>query len=395
MKKKFIAIILMLFCVTAFLDFPFATVSAKKSTEQQLEEKKQQIENKESDLQDASSEADQLQSEIDDYESKISDLNKKIKTQETKRDKVEKQLEEAQKKLDEAKEKKEKYEEIFAQRMEVMYMYGGSGYLDVIFSSSGLSDLISNISNYKELVTYDQNIISNLQQAEAEIATQTKKIENDKKELDTIIAGLEADKEELNVLTEAKKYQLTDTNESIEAIEEQLDILEKEAIELNDKLYEENIKNGNYSSGNAYYGRGRTAVVNAAKAQIGNYNGDKFWSWYGFNYRVSWCACFVSWCANEAGYIKAGVIPKFSYVDNGANWFRARGRWKGRSYTPSPGDIIFFDWDGNGVGNHVGIVEYVSGGTVHTIEGNTSNMCARRSYSIGSWSIMGYGVPNY
>ena len=43
-----------------------------------------------------------------------------------------------------------------------------------------------------------------------------------------------------------------------------------------------------------------------------------------------------------------------------------------------------------GVGNHVGIVEYVSGGTVHTIEGNTSNMCARRSYSIGSWNIMGY-----
>ncbi len=352
MKKKIIAIILMFFCVTAFLDFPFATVSAKKSTEQQLEEKKEQIENKESDLKDASSEADQLQSEIDDYESKISELKKKIKTQESKRDKVEKQLEEAQKKLDEAKEKKEKYEEIFAERMEVMYMYGGSGYLDVIFSSSGLSDLISNISNYKELVTYDQNIINNLQQAEAEIATQTKKIEDDKKELDTIIAGLETDNEE-------------------------------------------NIKNGNYSNGNAYYGRGRTAVVKAAKAQIGNYNGEKFWSWYGFNYRVSWCACFVSWCANEAGYIKAGVIPKFSYVDNGANWFKARGRWKGRSYKPSPGDIIFFDWDGNGVGNHVGIVEYVSGGTVHTIEGNTSNMCARRSYSIGSWSIMGYGVPNY
>lgn len=395
MKKKIIAIILLFFCVTVFLDFPFQTVDAKKSTEQQLNDKKKEIESKESDLKDASNEADDLQSEIDGYESKISKLNESIKKQESKRTKVEKQLKESQEKLDEAKEKKEKYEKIFAERMQVMYMYGGTGYLDVIFSSSGISDLISNISNYKDLVTYDQNIINNLQQAEAEIATQTEKIAADKKELDTIIKDLEADKEDLNVLVEAKNYQLTDTNESIDAIKDQLDILEKEAIELNDKLYEENIKKGNYSSGNAYYGRGRTAVVNAAKGQIGNYNGDKFWSWYGFSYRVSWCACFVSWCANEAGYIRAGVIPKFSYVDNGANWFKARGRWKSRSYTPSPGDIIFFDWDGNGVGNHVGIVEYVSGGTVHTIEGNTSNMCARRSYSIGSWNIMGYGVPNY
>lgn len=395
MKKKIIAVVLLMFCLTAFLDFPFATVNATKSTEEQLEEKKQQIENKESDLKDASDEADSLQNEINDYQDRIDQLNKKISSSEKERDKIQKQLDKAQKELDKAKKEKEKYEEIFGERMQVMYMYGGSGYLDVIFSSSGLSDLISNISNYKDLVTYDQSIIEKLQSVENEIQEKTDKIAKDKKELDTVISNLAEDKKDLNVLKQAKKYELEDANNSIDEIQDELDIIEQEAIELSDKLYEENIKKGNYSSGNAYYGRGRTAVVKAAKAQIGNYNGEKFWSWYGFSYRVSWCACFVSWCANEAGYIRAGVIPKFSYVDNGANWFKARGRWKSRSYTPSPGDIIFFDWDGNGVGNHVGIVEYVSGGTVHTIEGNTSNMCARRSYSIGSWNIMGYGVPNY
>lgn len=394
MKKKYIAIILLFFCFVSCFNFP-VSVEAKKTTQQKLDETKEKIENKTDDLQNASGDADKLAEQIDSYDSQISELNKKINTQEKKRDKIQKQLDEAQEELDKAKEDKEKYEEIFAQRMEVMYMYGGSGYLDVIFSSKGLSDLISNISNYKDLVTYDQSIIEKLQTIENKIKQKTDEIAQDKKELDAVIGELEEDKEEINLLKQAKEYQLEDTNANIKAIKEQIDILEKEAYELNDKLYEENIKNGNYSSGNAYYGAGRSAIVKVAQAQIGNYNGNKFWSWYGFSYRTAWCACFVSWCANETGNIRAGVIPKFSYVDNGANWFRARGRFKGRNYTPSPGDIIFFDWDGNGVGNHVGIVEYVSGGTVHTIEGNTSNMCARRSYSIGSWSIMGYGVPNY
>ena len=79
------------------------------------------------------------------------------------------------------------------------------------------------------------------------------------------------------------------------------------------------------------------------------------------------CACFVSWCAEQCGYLDAGILPKFSYCDSGIAWFQERGQWQGRGYVPSPGDIIFFDYDHNGSANHVGIVESCDGSTVYTI----------------------------
>lgn len=142
-------------------------------------------------------------------------------------------------------------------------------------------------------------------------------------------------------------------------------------------------------------GIGSTDIVKVAGTQIGNWNGRKFWSWYGFGSRQPWCACFVSWCANQCGYIKAGVIPKFALVTDGINWFKKKGQWRSRKYKPRPGDIIFFDWYGNGTRDHVGIVESCDGRYVHTIEGNSSNLCRRKTYPVGWYEIYGYGVPKY
>ncbi|MDR1357761.1 MAG: CHAP domain-containing protein [Coriobacteriales bacterium] len=136
-------------------------------------------------------------------------------------------------------------------------------------------------------------------------------------------------------------------------------------------------------------------IVEVALSQLGNPGGAHYWSWYGFSNRVEWCACFVSWCANECGYIEAGSIPRFSWVPSGVQWFRDAGRFQERGYSPQPGDIIFFDWQGDGESDHVGIVEYVEGGYVHTIEGNSSNTVNRRSYGINSSVIFGYGTLNY
>lgn len=88
-------------------------------------------------------------------------------------------------------------------------------------------------------------------------------------------------------------------------------------------------------------GTGDGEIVTVALSQIGNVGGEPYWSWYGFNFRVEWCACFVSWCANECGYIDAGVIPKFAGCVWGVEWFRDRGLWQDRNYEPRPGDIIF------------------------------------------------------
>ena len=143
-------------------------------------------------------------------------------------------------------------------------------------------------------------------------------------------------------------------------------------------------------------------IVAVALSQVGNVGGQPYWSWYGFNSRVEWCACFVSWCANECGYIDAGVIPKFAGCVGGSNWFKARGQWQDGSYEPRPGDLVFFDWDNKGssgpqddVPDHVGIVERVENGVVYTVEGNTSDSCRQRSYNVGHYEIWGYGCPVY
>lgn len=140
-------------------------------------------------------------------------------------------------------------------------------------------------------------------------------------------------------------------------------------------------------------------IVAVALSQVGNVGGEPYWSWYGFGSRVEWCACFVSWCANECGYIDADVIPKFAGCINGVNWFKERGQWADNSTEPAPGMIIFFDWDDDegqdGCADHVGIVEKVENGRVYTIEGNTSDSCQERNYSLGNRQILGYGIPTY
>ena len=140
-------------------------------------------------------------------------------------------------------------------------------------------------------------------------------------------------------------------------------------------------------------------IVTVALSQVGNIGGEPYWSWYGFGSRVEWCACFVSWCANECGYIEAGVIPKFAAcASQGVPWFQERGLWQDNSYEPRPGDIIFFDLDDggqDGQSDHVGIVEKVENGRVYTVEGNSGDSVRQNSYPIGYYEIYGYGTPAY
>ena len=140
-------------------------------------------------------------------------------------------------------------------------------------------------------------------------------------------------------------------------------------------------------------------IVTVALSQVGNIGGEPYWSWYGFGSRVEWCACFVSWCANECGYIEAGVIPKFAAcASQGVPWFQSHGLWQDNSYEPRPGDIIFFDWDDggqDGQSDHVGIVEKVENGRVYTVEGNSGDSVRQNSYPIGYYEIYGYGTPAY
>ena len=138
---------------------------------------------------------------------------------------------------------------------------------------------------------------------------------------------------------------------------------------------------------------GNTAVVDLAKRQVGNVGGRPFWSWYGFNSRVEWCACFVSWCYGQAGLSE----PRFAGCQSqGVPWFQSRGQWGARGYANiAPGDAIFFDWDGDGSADHVGLVIGTDGERVYTVEGNSGDACKIKSYPVNYSCIKGYGLMNW
>lgn len=137
---------------------------------------------------------------------------------------------------------------------------------------------------------------------------------------------------------------------------------------------------------------GNQAVVDIAQSQVGNVGGQPYWSWYGFESRVEWCACFVSWCFAQAGYSE----PRFSgCTSGGMAWYQYHGQWGDRNYSDiAPGDAIFFDWDNSGDADHVGIVVGTDGERVYTVEGNSGDACKIRSYPLGSSVIRGYGLMN-
>lgn len=153
----------------------------------------------------------------------------------------------------------------------------------------------------------------------------------------------------------------------------------------------------------------RSSVVSIASDEVG-YTGTSSYSKYGdwYGYQGGWCTTFVLWCFNKAGKqngvtLNGVIIPRGGNCSSMISWFKDKGRYYSPSkYAPKSGDLIFFDWTGSGTADHVGIVNYTSGTTVYTIEGNCSGKVKAREYTKkGSKpynnisSIIGYASPRF
>lgn len=142
---------------------------------------------------------------------------------------------------------------------------------------------------------------------------------------------------------------------------------------------------------------GGERIVQIALQEENNSSGAKYWRYVMGSQFVNgdvtpWCACFVSWCANEAGLIDSGIVPKAAAVRAYHRYYADKGRfhYASEGYTPQPGDFIVF-----GADTHIGIVQYVENGRVVTIEGNTSDAVHSRSYALNSSYVTGYCNPEY
>lgn len=123
---------------------------------------------------------------------------------------------------------------------------------------------------------------------------------------------------------------------------------------------------------------------------IGNYADHPGWNQY-----TPWCACFLSWGAEQQRDTINGAPPRFANVDEGMKGFKDSRMWREGGETPIPGDYVFFDWDGETDPDHVGAVLCVEGNFLYTIEGNSGGRVAVNCYPKNDPRIMGYGVLNW
>lgn len=139
--------------------------------------------------------------------------------------------------------------------------------------------------------------------------------------------------------------------------------------------------------------RGAPAIVDIAKQEVGVFGGDEYSGWLGYDYRIEWCAAFVSWCYGMAGK----NAPYFIACNSeGIAWFKQMGQWAEADFRDiAPGDAVFFDWDLNGMANHVGLVIGTDGKKLYTIEGNRSDSCRTFAYDLDDDRIFGYGLMEW
>ena len=247
-------------------------------------------------------------------------------------------------------------------------------------------ELISNMSKWEELLALYSAKISG-GEMKNEVITLTEERANILKSMFWQMNSITSSVDDKKMLT------IKISSKSLEEMMNLNNFTQEQRMQVNELL------DDNFSSvwNDVIYGKsiGNKDIVKIAESQIGNIGGQKFWQWYGFNSRVEWCAIFVSWVANEAGYLNT-AIPKFAQCHNqGIVWFQTMSLWHGRGFTPKSGDIIFFDWEQDGHSDHVGIVEKVSNGKVYTIEGNSNNRVQKQNYKLNSKVIYGYGTPQY
>ncbi len=269
-------------------------------------------------------------------------------------------------------------------------------------------EIKSNRAEWKDILSVYSVIVSNGDEATDVITLNDNKINQLKTifwEMNIINSNVKEEEKEIETIDENGNTKLVKVKRKVLYIDIQSKSVEEmiQRYNFNEQQLQQlaELQKDEYNSMWSYvlYGSstGSNKIVNVALAQVGNVGGQPFWSWYGFENRVEWCACFVSWCANECGYITAGTIPKFASCESeGVTWFKTCGLWKERGYTPKPGDIIFFDWANDEKADHVGIVEKTENERVYTIEGNSSgDTCKQKDYEKNSSVILGYGTPMY
>ena len=199
------------------------------------------------------------------------------------------------------------------------------------------SVFVTNGKEQSDVIMLNEQRVEKLKNVFWEMNTISSRVENVEKDIETV----DDEGNAVNVRVTRKVLYIDVTSKSVEEMAQIYNFNKKQRMQLAELQKEKynslwaKILNGTSSGSND--------IVQVALTQVGNIGGEPFWRWYGFSSRVEWCACFVSWCAEQCGYITSGIIPKFaSCHSEGISWFQTCGLWKERGYLPMPRRYYIF-----------------------------------------------------
>ena len=212
LKKAFVFVLI---CVCVVSIISIGGVTSAQTDEERLEELENEIENSENNAAAQEELLDILLSEIEALDVQINKTNVLIDDYSDQKEETERKLEAAQKELDEATANKLYYQKLFEERLSVMYMYGDSGYLDVLFGSTSVSDFISRIDMISSIVSYDREIATNLEIAENTIQEKKEEIEVENQKLSDILDNLKQQEANLETQRNQKNKKTANIEDNI------------------------------------------------------------------------------------------------------------------------------------------------------------------------------------
>lgn len=237
MKMSYMGKIISVFSIIAIL---FCSTVSWAVTSGELQKKEQNINNK---IEEAQDDLDEVNSNKTEALKAISSITEEINGYQDEIDNLNSQLEElnqsinnSQKEIEEAQKEYDKKEKLLDQRLVTMYEAGNITYLDVLLSSSSLSDLISNYYLVSELASNDTELLNQIEEQKQKIEEQKKRQEENKNKIEIVKKNKETKSKELELTKKEKNQQVTKLSEEEKKIQNTIDQFEKDKRDIKNEL---------------------------------------------------------------------------------------------------------------------------------------------------------------
>ncbi len=234
MKKMYLKVVSILVIATVILNtvsisYAASSISSQKNElNQKIQETKDNLNEVNSQKEESQDKVNNLSSQIDSYESKINSLKSEIETKTN-------EVNELQKKLDELEAEREKNQSLLDERLVTLYESGEVSYLDMLLSSTDLTDFISSYYMIETLTAADKELIQNLENDKKEIADTQEKVNNSLGEIEKNKTELESVQQELSKAKNEEQTKVDKLTEQSHDLENDVEEYEKKMKELDAK----------------------------------------------------------------------------------------------------------------------------------------------------------------